>query len=447
MNMYSRIAKGLALSLSVMTSTAVMSQVSEDNLLIINGTVNQDCVLEGRTFITPEGDLRVQVRDETDCVGAPGAGLAVSSLFVDQTSVFPGESLEFNWISVGAATCAPSGNLPGWTAQTIGLNGPVSFDIPTATTPSTYSASVDCFSGEDAVTSNSVSVQINETQIDAPPLPDLSVTPSTTQQGGSVEIEWNAPTADGCSVPSGTSSLPGWTGSKGSTGSEIVNIGGSLATGNYNVRLRCQNAGGSSPIRTRTVSVQDVTPSACGANQSPPSSMTRATNCTQNGSADCRSYDSVFGEFPGSLGIARFVLSQNQYAAMAFTPSSVPASGRVQINADFLQTGFVPTGQLLWSISNCPGDFRPETASQIMGDEACLLDGFSANTGFKFGGAASLSSETTCALLLDPGTTYYLNIVYTFDDPNQVDGGDLSWDCSEDECGHQLQPINIDGWD
>lgn len=423
---------------------------ASDKLLIVNGNINEDCVLQGLSSISSTGDLNVSVADFEACMGDSVPGLAVSQLLVSDTSVLPNDTLEMLWVSAGAFSCSPQGNLPGWTSQFTGLAGPLTFSVPGSAQPGQYSAAIQCSDGENVVLSPSVTVQIEQAQVNPPAAPTLSVSPSTVQQGQSVQITWSSSNATGCSVPTaGSGDLPGWSGNKSTAGNQTIQISEAVGSGNYTVRLRCQNAGGNSPITSRTVTVQEASPSSCGPNQQPPNGMARATVCTQSGGGDCRSYADFFGGFPGTTSIRFFVLQPNTYAAMAFTPNSVPAAARAQLNVEPLQTGGIGPGGLIWSISNCPGDFNKNAVIDVMGDPACFLSGVFANFGFNFGGSDSSTVSTRCALTLDPGTTYYLNILYSNDDPNTTPGSDLTWSCGADStvpCGHQIQPISLFGW-
>ena len=398
------------------------------------------------------GDYTISIAGEADVIFADRfEGLSVSNFVSDRTVVLPGEILEFNWTSTRAETCSPAGDLPGWIGQEIDLSGPLSFAVPAFTPPSTYTAFVQCFAGDNFASSNIISVQVkNPKLIDPPFIPSFNVSPTTVQRGQIVQISWSSTDADTCSVPPPVgSTLPGWSGNKPASGSETVAISASLAPGVYVVRLRCQNFGGMSPIASQTVIVQDTTPATCSPNQLPPSSMTRAKSCRQDGGGSCLNYDDVFGGFPGTTRIQFFTLQRDQYAALPFTPESVPATARLDLVVDVLQTGGIPSGQLLWSISTCPGDFNKNAVINVMGDPACFMDGFPANSGFRFGGLSFFTDPIRCALSLPPGTTYYLNITYSNDNPDFTPGSDLEWACGPDDapvCGHRIQPQSIRNW-
>jgi hypothetical protein len=421
-----------------------------DNLLIINGEVNENCVLDGVSTISANGDLRVSVANFDACVAG---GLAVSSLLVDPTQVVPGETIEMLWVSAGATSCTPGGTLPGWASEPIGLEGPVFFTVPGSATSGTYTAFVSCSANSgDPVVSTPVSIAVQQQQIDPPPAPSLTVTPSTVQQGGSVQVTWSSSNATSCTVPAAaTNSLPGWSGSKAVSGSETVPISESLTAGSYTVRLQCQNGGGTSQTTSRTISVQQSVPSSCGPDQAPPATMDRAPTCLQNGSGDCTDYVQYFGGFPGTANLRFFVLQPNTYAALAFTPdaTSIPPGASAAINVEALQTGGITAGQLLWSISDCPGDFNPATVQAATGDATCLYEGVFARFGFPFGGSNFTNDGTRCGLDLEPGKTYYLNITYTNDSPRSTPVSELEWICGtsdQEPCGHQMQVVSAIGW-
>jgi len=406
---------------------------AQDKKLFINDQV--ECNLQSAT-IQFNGDLSVVVQDFEECIGSSGGGLALSPLVPTATSVDPGQSLNIWWISTSTTFCDAIGNLPGWPSANIGTQGPTTVFVPSGAAPGNYTATVRCPAGSIDGLTESTGITVNSAAVEPPPAPSLSVSPSTVEQGGSVGVSWSSTSADECFVPSGgTNPLPGWSGgSLATSGSQDVAIGGSLTPGQYSLRLQCRNVGGESPITQRTLTVQEPTPSQCGPDRQPPPGKTRATQCSQVGNPDCRSYEDFFGGFPGTTSIRFFVLSPNQYAAMAFTQASVPAAAKANLNIEPLQTGGVPAGQLRWSMSTCPGDFNESAIEEEFGGEGCYREGIDAGFGFNFGGSSWTSSSSRCGLNLAPGTTYYLNIEFV--DPT----------CDSTSCGYQIQPTALSGW-
>ena len=283
----------------------------------------------------------------------------------------------------------------------------------------------------------------------APPTPSLTVSPDVIVPGESVLVEWASEDATECHAPATEDGLPGWSGSKTPTGSEEISLASDLAPGEYGLQLVCSNQFGDSPhAEVHVVLSEPVDPCA---DRQPPQEMTRASHCSVSVTGvDCHSYEEFFGGFPGTTSIRHFTLSPDHYAAMAFTPEEIPPSARLDLNSTPIQGWDIPHGQLLWSISTCPGDFNITAIEEEMGDDACVVHGPNAMFGFRFGGSDFVSASNRCGLALEPGTTYYLNIVYTNDDPLTTPSTELSWACgvapSYESCGHQIQPTSIANW-
>jgi hypothetical protein len=187
---------------------------------------------------------------------------------------------------------------------------------------------------------------------------------------------------------------------------------------------------------------------ACPANRQPPTGTVRATSCLlYSPETDCTSYSAVFGGFPGTTGIRRIVVAQDEYIALELTPRSIPPEARANINVEGIQGGVgVIGGRLIWSISRCPGDFDVDAIASEL-DPACVEVG---TANFGFGGSAHVADPERCALTLEPGSTYYLNILYSTDDPNDTPSTELEWACGffgDTECGHQYQVSSPAGWE
>lgn len=282
-----------------------------------------------------------------------------------------------------------------------------------------------------------------------PPAPSLSVSSSSITQGASLTVNWNSTNADTCTA---TGTFPGWPGTKPTSGTNFLSTDSSTPTGNLTVALSCSNAAGSSPVTTRTVSVSSSggggNPS-CTGDRAPPPGMSRATQCDLfDTSTNCRSYAAVFGGIPGTTGIRQLAVNQNQYMALEFDPATVPAAARAELNLEALQgaNSNITFGQPLWSFSTCPGDFSNASVNE-MGDSDCLLGGFAAKFGFKWGGSNSVGISDRCGLQLAAGTTYYLNILWT-NDPAGTANSNLTWECGtgDSRCGAQFQLTNLSGW-
>lgn len=281
-----------------------------------------------------------------------------------------------------------------------------------------------------------------------PPLPTLTVSSSSINQGDNLTVTWSSTDAQECTA-SGT--FPNWSGTKSTAGTEDLTTDTSTPTGDLDLELTCANSAGSSQTAVQTVTVSENGGDPCSGDRAPPPGMTRAVSCDLfDPSTDCTSYASVFGGIPGSTGIRQIAVGQNQYLAMRLDPAEVPAAASMDINLEALQAhAYIRFGQPLWSISTCPGDFNQAAIVNELGDDDCILDGINAKFGFKYGGSDAVSESNRCGLSLPPGTVYYLNLVWT-NDPAGTPNADITWKCgvdpANDECGAQFQAGNISGW-
>lgn len=236
--------------------------------------------------------------------------------------------------------------------------------------------------------------------------------------------------------PSGTSTAngggPSGTGSGGGVGTGGGGTGGAVSVG---------GGGGSGGGEGGGAEV-------CGPDRQPPPGMTRAQSCILGPpDPDCTDWASLFGDVPGTTGIRHFAVSRDQYLAVALeTPEGVRDDANITIGVDGLQAWPVLKGPMLWSISRCPGDFNVEAITEEL-EEDCVKGGPLAGAGFRLGGADALDpSDPRCALSLPAGTTYYLNLLFTADDPAVTPNVDLTWECPPHPmdpdygmCGFQMQ--------
>jgi hypothetical protein len=192
-------------------------------------------------------------------------------------------------------------------------------------------------------------------------------------------------------------------------------------------------------------------PEGCPPDRQPPAGMERVVRCDlASTETDCRDWADFFNGVPGSTGIRHIAMNRNQYMALELNvPDGVPAAARSQIGLEALQAWpDIPKGQVIWTFSRCPGDFNAEAIAREL-EEDCVVTGIDANFGIRFGGSDALDDPSRCALSLPPGTTYYLNMLFTEDDPWTTPSTELTWSCgpfSPDRCGTQVKQGSISGW-
>lgn len=170
-----------------------------------------------------------------------------------------------------------------------------------------------------------------------------------------------------------------------------------------------------------------------------PTHLTRATDeCDwdRKGSADCTTWEGLFQrEFGLTKSIqTRFYQLPNQYLALEFDSGDYPVDANGRIGGETPQYG-VETGEVLWTISTCPGDFYAEAISAEM-EGNCYRRGNAATVMHWEGEEVGLDTRCT----LEQNTTYYLNLLYT-DSEAETSPDELNWACAGDPdqtCGRAL---------
>jgi len=187
----------------------------------------------------------------------------------------------------------------------------------------------------------------------------------------------------------------------------------------FDVSLRC-SAGANTVTETTQLFVgagaPPPVPGSCD-NVAPPS-LTRDTAILVGTATETTQFSAVWGAFGGS-GTTSYRIRNDQYAALEFTTNGqVPSS----IGTVSLQPGTESReGPMLYTISECPGDFGPAVPA------ACrkLLEP-------QFQGSLVWAIEPTQPLLqcdLEMNKTYYFNIVPTKSLPTTQD---VEWTCFVD---------------
>ncbi|HKL51067.1 MAG TPA: hypothetical protein VJ908_07860 [Wenzhouxiangellaceae bacterium] len=270
-----------------------------------------------------------------------------------------------------------------------------------------------------------------------------SPTGTTVDEGINVGVSWTSVNTSGCTA-GGT--LPSWS-SQGSSldpsGTFSASTTG-LANGSYTLTLSCASAlGPISASNNPTVTVQNSSTTGSCATR-PPVPLTRATSIVTDGTDNARFFDSVFGPFPGTNNTKPIKIERIKYAAMEFTTDgSISPNATGDIESNVLQplgsnTASGAQVHRMWSISKCPGDFRKHVLDQEMGP-GCVKGGLgslSAQAAFRFGGANFVNDTNVCAL--EPNTTYFVNLLYTSQEPptTEQEHNALESTCPELFCGN-----------
>lgn len=172
----------------------------------------------------------------------------------------------------------------------------------------------------------------------------------------------------------------------------------------------------------------------CG-DRPPPAHLNRATSCIwdftgPNTSIDCTLWESFFNRaFPFPSITRQFYQRPGEYLALEFNTGDYTGSVHGYIESAEPQYGAPGTfqsGQILYTVSRCPGDFHRE-AIISESEPTCYVRG-GAMSQIHF---SPLGYPDPHSILckLEPNTTYFLNILFT-DSPAGTAPNDLNWACT-----------------
>ncbi len=271
----------------------------------------------------------------------------------------------------------------------------------------------------------------------------FTIDPSSITQGGAFRAVFDERGAYECS----RTGLPGtnWNAGFQDPDDNVinVNVGSTLATGDYDLVLTCRN-GTSNPAAlatlTRTIAITEpdsTIPQVCiDEGRLAPSSWQRELNPRPNSpTVEVFTWTQFFGnDFPAGGG-ADMRVRPDRYLALAFNTSTTEPSGRVGFSDPGGNVLNVSTRPALVTMSACPGDFTPQQ------DVDCrLVDVGTLASAFRW----TRTAETPFQCELPPDADYYFNVAYVSSatknnpDPNQLD-----WQCDTanptNACGHRLQ--------
>lgn len=270
----------------------------------------------------------------------------------------------------------------------------------------------------------------------------------SVDRGTFLTVNWKAPGAFTCQATglTGTTNWNNDTYEPFSNGNVTINTGSMPAldqAASYPMRLVCSNGPNLEQTRQLTVTIEpevviDPPPTQCEnvdtLQEASGGVITRATDCLDDiNGEDCTDYTSVFGgtPFPGTEIQQRFRLFTNTYAAFEFTTPSDLNNTHFGLFTAEVYAG-AAAGTRLMSISDCPGDFD---AGRL--DSQCIRS----RSGPQSFGWTGSDEGTRCPL--EPDTRYYLNIIYSNDQPEETPMDQINWSCSDaSACGNLITPIS-----
>ena len=270
----------------------------------------------------------------------------------------------------------------------------------------------------------------------------FAVSPVTVTQGGNVSFNWTSRGAWSCQgggLPN--TDWNSFEGGPSGTRSGVSTSG--LAIGKHWPSIECCN-GPECDSRQVELDVVEAETAPEGCEGRSITHLARASRCVWGSinpdtSVDCSRWASFFGtSFPGGSSSVSFYQEPDQYLALEFNSGNLSPSASGGVITEVAQHGFPSTfqgGDMIWTISTCPGDFN-ETAILAELGTGCYRQGGS-STRVRWEGSAD-NSAGRCTL--QPDTRYFLNIVYT-DSASGTSVSDINWACTggSTNCGRNLE--------
>lgn len=207
-----------------------------------------------------------------------------------------------------------------------------------------------------------------------------------------------------------------------------------IAAGTYTLAYECAN-GDFTGRQTATLEIveadsgEDPVPATCD-DVPLPSGWSRDTTAIAKSNESTRTWSDAFrgATFPATQG-ENIAVNQKQFAAFSFDPSTAPAGASGELTfgdlGNSVSSGIGVVAPTI-SMSQCPGDFRPE-----LGDCRLML-----SKPFKW---TTDPNDTSGACILPDADRLFLNITYIAE-INLDDPSGFLWNCrDESECGHFVQ--------
>lgn len=198
-----------------------------------------------------------------------------------------------------------------------------------------------------------------------------------------------------------------------------LDLGGSNEA-TFDLTLECRN-GGKFATESRKLIVRTATSTSCDGRDAP-ASLTQDLRLFRDLNTTTRTWKSVFGEaFPDGTTLTHDGRIENgQYVALAFDTVGVsPGFLSTFGTQDTTTSRDADVGNLVWSISQCPGDFGPALPDSCRG--IVQPKGIPQKFRWQVGG----TSFSRCVLEAD--AQYFINLVPARAVP---DGQDVDWDCA-----------------
>ncbi|MGM0659020.1 MAG: hypothetical protein ACQET0_10635 [Pseudomonadota bacterium] len=189
----------------------------------------------------------------------------------------------------------------------------------------------------------------------------------------------------------------------------------------FDLTLECRNGAKEAVPATRQLTVRSITAGSCDG-RNPPPSLTQDLQLLRDDNTTTQTWESVFGaQFPAGTTQTKDARIENgQYASLSLDTVDVALGtpGTFVFN-DTTTASDADVGPVVWSVSQCPGDFGPGVAESCRG--VANPGGIPSNFRWQVGG----TSFSRC--VMEPDAQYFINLV-----PARVlpDGQEVDWDCA-----------------
>ncbi len=262
-------------------------------------------------------------------------------------------------------------------------------------------------------------------------------------RGETVQVWWQAPGAFSC-VGAGLTGTDNWDDAihpPFSSGPVTIETADLVEGESYVLELVCNNGDHLEASRQVTITITEGQPTDPCADvpsleEASGGALVRTSDVLIDEDWDGFEYANIFGaSFPGIIVQRRFRLLPYTYASMRFdTPADLNASHYG--NWSFEVLAGTSSGIRLMSVSSCEGDFD---AANL--EDGCIRSLVGGDT-FNWGGGEG----TVARCALEPDTEYYLNIIYSYNEPGDAPE-EIEWGRSSDErCGNLIIPGHNHGF-
>lgn len=189
----------------------------------------------------------------------------------------------------------------------------------------------------------------------------------------------------------------------------------------FDLTLECRNGATEAVPLTRELTVRAITAGSCDGRGAPPD-LARDLQLLRDDDTETRTWASVFDrDFPdGNTNTRTARIERSQYAQLEFnTVEAAPGDvGSIVTNLDVTSSD-AALGPVLWSLSQCPGDFGPAVPENCRG----IVNPGGIPGSFRF--QVEGTSGSRCVLEND--AQYFVNLVPALEVPSSQS---VEWNCA-----------------